>query len=526
LTGGARTALPRQQTLRALIDWSYDLLSENERLLLRRLSVFAGSWTLEAAEEVCTGDGIETYDVLDLLTQLVHKSLVVVIEHSQSGETRYRMLETIRQYAREKLLEVGGSEGVRDKHLAYFVKLAEHAEPELYRSNQVFWLNKLDDEIDNFRMAAEWAVANDVESGLRIAVIPWRFWWGRSYLQEVGDWLSELLEQHKITNALHARALAIHSLCRFRQGDFSRTIALAQQSLKIARTLSDKQTEALSLSFLGIFTAFQGNVGEGTPLLEQALAIYRSLGDKIGQADTLERLASNNNDLEHSIAYTKESLMLARELGDLAGIVSHLCWLSRLAYWMGDFTSPGLWLEEALSIARQLGDQEGEIYVISTYGELSYWQGNYPQAIAYFENAIRSSEKVGEKYQGLWAQVKLAYTILRQGDIQRAREMFEDGIRGMQKADLVIGLVFAIEGLASLYVNQEQLELAAQLFAWADAIRDEIGDHRPPVEQASVERDLAMIHSKLDDQTFEKLYNIGHSMTLEQAIALALQSAT
>ena len=523
LTGGARTALPRQQTLRALIDWSYDLLSEKERLLLRRLSVFTGGWTLEAAEVVCAGAGIETYDVLDLLTQLVNKSLVVVMEYSQSGETRYRMLETIRQYAREKFLEAGGGEVVRDKHLAYFVKLVEHAEPELYRSNQVFWLNKLDDEIDNFRMAVEWALADDVESGLRIAAIPWRFWQARSHLQEVGDWLSQLLERYKITNALHAQALTIHSSCRFRQGDISEAIALAKQSLEMARTLSDKQTEALSLSFLGATMAVQGNVGEATPLIEQALAIYRSIGDKIGQADTTEWLAFNNNDIERSIAYAKESIVLARELGDLAGIVSHLCWLSRLVCWTGDFTSPSLWLEEALSIARQLGDQGAEIYVISTYGEFSYWQGNYPQAIAYFENAIQSSEKLGEHYQGLWVQLKLAYTVLRQGDIQQAREMFEEGIRGMQKAALVIGLVFAIEGLASLHVNQGQLERAVRLFAWADMMRVKIGDHRPPVEQASVDRDLAVIYSKLNDSEFASLLAEGQALTLEEAISHALE---
>ena len=523
LTGGARTALPRQQTLRALIDWSYDILTENERLLLRRLSVFTGGWTLEAAEDVCAGDGIDSNDVLDLLTQLINKSLVVVIEHSQGRETRYRMLETIRQYAREKMLEAGGSEIIRHRHLAYFVKLAEQAEPELYRSNQVFWMKKLDDEIDNLRMAVEWAIANDVESGLRIATFPWRFWQVRSHFQEAGGWLKQLLEQYKITNALHAQALAIHSLCRFRQGDFSESIALAQQSLEMARTLSDKQTEALSLGCLGSLMAVQGNVGEGTPLMEQALAIYRSLGDKIGQADMNEALAMNNNDLERSIAYTKESLVLARELGDLAGILSHLCWLSRLVFWMGDFNSPGLWLEEAHSIARQLGDPGGEIYVISTYGEFSYWQGNYPQAIAYFENAIQSSEKFGERYQGLWAQVKLAYTVLRQGDIQQAHEMFEDGVRGMQKADLVIGLVYAIEGLASLHLNQDQPERAAQLFAWADTMRDKIGDHRPPVEQASVERDLVVIHSNLNDSDFARLSSQGQAMTIEEAVNLALE---
>lgn len=525
LTGGARTALPRQQTLRALIDWSYDILSENERLLLCRLSVFMDGWTLEAAEEVCTGDGIETYGVLDLLTQLVNKSLVAVIEHSQSGETRYRMLETIRQYAREKLLEAGGGESIRDKHLAYFVKLVEQAEPELYRSNQVFWLNKLDDEIDNLRMAIEWALANDIESGLRIAATFWRFWHGRSYFREVGDWLKQLLEQHKIVNALHARALAMYSLCKFRQGDFSETIRIAKQSLEMARTLLDKQTEALSLTCLGVITVAQGNVGEGTPLLEQALALYRLLGDKIGQADTAERLAINNNDMERAIAYTMESLALARELGDLSGMVFRLCWLSRLMFWTGDFTSPPMRLEEALSIAHQLGEQTGELYVISTYGDLNYWQGNYLQAIAHLENTIQLSEKLGDHYQSLWAQVKMAYAVLKQGDIRRARKMFEDSIQNTRKADLKIALVYTVEGLASLNVNQDQLERAAQLFAWADAMREKIGDHRPPVEQNSVERDLAVIHSKLDDDEYAKLYIEGQALTMDQAIALALEEA-
>lgn len=216
LTGGARTALPRQQTLRALIDWSYDILTENERLLLRRLSVFAGGWTLEAAEEVCVGverDTISPYDILDLLTQLVNKSLVVVIaEGSQSGETRYRMLETIRQYAREKLLEAGGSEVIRDRHLAYFVKLIEQAEPELYRSNQALWLNKLDDELDNLRMALEWALAIDAESGLRIAALPWRWSDMHDYFREMGEWLSQFLERYPVADSLHARAFLVATL--------------------------------------------------------------------------------------------------------------------------------------------------------------------------------------------------------------------------------------------------------------------------------------------------------------------------
>jgi predicted ATPase/class 3 adenylate cyclase len=524
LTGGTRTALPRQQTLRALIDWSYDLLTENERLLLRRLSVFVGGWTLEAVEEVCVGqDDILPYDILDLLTQLVNKSLVVVMEHSHSGETRYRMLETIRQYAREKLLEAGGSEIVRDKHLAYFVKLTKQAEPELYRSNQLQWLNRLEDEIDNLRMAMEWGLETDAESGLRIAAIPWRFWQARGRALEIGEWLGRLLEHYDKVDPLRVQALAVDSFCILRQGNFPEALKVAKQSLQMARTLSDKQLEAFSLSFLGICTVLQGNLEDGIPLLEQSLAIYRALGDKIGQANVMEWLSVSNPDLIHGIAFAKESIGLFRELGNLLGIVTSLCSLARLTIWSGDFSSPAPWLEEALSISRQLGDQFNEAQALSMYGNLAYWRGNYQQALAYYEERILLCEKIGDHYQNLWSYVFMAYAFLRQGDIQRAREMFQDSIRSTQKADLMIALVFAVEGIASLYVNQNQPERAARLFAWVDVMRDKIGDHRPPVEQTSVDRDLAVIHSKLTDSDFANLSAEGQTMAVEEAIKLALE---
>ena len=228
LTGGSRTALPRQQTLRALIDWSYDILTPNEKTLLRRLSVFASGWTLEAAEDVCSGDGLGTYDVLDLLTQLVNKSLVVLIEHTQSGETRYRMLETIRQYAREKLLASGDSERIHDRHLAYFVKLSERAEDELYRTNQTFWFNKLDDEFDNLRMALEWALSTSARSGLQIIYRLRHFLEAHGDLREVADLLAQFFGRYKDVDALHARSLAVYAFCLFRQGNFPEAIRNAE----------------------------------------------------------------------------------------------------------------------------------------------------------------------------------------------------------------------------------------------------------------------------------------------------------
>jgi tetratricopeptide (TPR) repeat protein len=322
---------------------------------------------------------------------------------------------------------------------------------------------------------------------------------------------------------LHAQALAIHSSCLFRQGNFPGAIRLAKQSLEMARTVSDRQTEALSLAFLGVTMAIQGNIAEGGPLLEQALAIYRLLGDKIGQAGTTEWLSANNTDMERALAYAQESVALGREMGDLSGLVPRLCMLARLTFWNGDLTSPSAWLEEALSISRQLNDRSAEAYTISTYGNFAYWQGNYPQAIEYHEEAIKLNEKIGDHYQALWAKANMAYAVFRQGDIQKARALFADNIQSTQKANLTIAFVYTVEGIASLYVKQAYPERAIRLFAWADAMRDKIGDHRPPIERASVERDLAVLHSQLNDSEFDRLTIEGQRLTVEEAVALALQ---
>lgn len=524
LTGGARTALPRQQTLRALIDWSYDILSENERLLLRRLSVFAGGWTLEAAEEVCIGqDDILSNDILDLLSQLVNKSLVVVMEQSQSGETRYRMLETIRQYAREKLLEAGGSESIRDQHLAYFVKLVEQAEPELYFSNQIFWLNKLDDELDNLRMAMEWALAKDVRSGLQLIIAGRFFWEARGDIREVQSWMEPLLDQYNEGDSLRARALVVHGSILGTEGKLAQAEILTNKGLELSRAISDKHAEAFSLWGLAGAIVLQGDVERGISFAEQSLALYTSLGDRLGQANTTRFLSVNHNDLERSKSFLFESLGLYRELGNPAGIAFCLELLAIRAMWGGDFSSSTQWLDEAIAIHRQLGNLAEETWALANYGRLSFWQGDYQKACTYYEEVLTGAEKVGEYLLSIWTRANLAYAMLRQGDLKKANEMFGFCIQQFQKSNSLIGLVYAIEGLASLNIEQRQVERAIHLFAWADGMREKMGDQRPPVEQASVENDLAIIHSKIDDADFTRLSASGHTMTVEQAIALALE---
>jgi tetratricopeptide (TPR) repeat protein len=259
-------------------------------------------------------------------------------------------------------------------------------------------------------------------------------------------------------------------------------------------------------------------------LLEESLALYRALGDKPGQADVLNILSLDHRNEAQAWAVLEECLRLYRELGHLAGVGGTLPRMAQQAYWSGDLSSPVKWLEEALAIQRQLGSKGGEAFMLQHYGTLAFWQGDYEQARAYFEESIVLSEEVGRHTNGPWAQAWLAHIALRQGDAARARESFEDCLRQFHEAAVTIGVVFAIEGLSSLIITLGQFERAARLLAWADAARESLGDRRPAVEQAVVDRDLNAIRAQLSETALNAAQVEGRAMTVEQAIAYALES--
>jgi predicted ATPase/DNA-binding CsgD family transcriptional regulator len=238
LTGGSRIALPKHQTLQASIDWSHDLLLEPERVLLRRLSVFAGGWTLDAAEAVCAGNDVEVNAVLDLLTQLVNKSLVLA-ERAQGQEARYRTLETIRQYASERLLKAGEGEQLRNRHLHFFLRWAERVEPKLRGPRQLQWLNQIEAELDNLRAALEWSLtqAESGEAGLRLASALLAFWYQRAHVSEGYTWLNRALTSSATSDSGAVRAKALHAagyLARI-QGDTMTARALLEDSIDLWR---------------------------------------------------------------------------------------------------------------------------------------------------------------------------------------------------------------------------------------------------------------------------------------------------
>jgi predicted ATPase/DNA-binding XRE family transcriptional regulator len=516
LSNDPRPTNSRHQTLQGSLDWSWSLLARGEQVFLCQLSVFAGGWSLEAAEAVCDGN------VLSLTHTLVQKSLIKVKQEPQH-ETRYYFHEIVRQYVHEKLMEAGDAGLIHERHLAYFTNLVEQAEPELYRSNQVYWLNKLDDELDNLRIALQWSLDGDVPSGLRIAAVPWRFWIRRDYPQEAEDWLGQLLKRYPASDSLRAHALAVYSNYMFFRGKMEKASRMAEQGLLLARSLSDRSSEALSLLVLGKIYAAPGDHSGGSPFFEQSLGIYRALGDKIGQATAIGRLAIHHTDPAYSLSLFEESLKLHRDLGNLYDIAFCLTNLARNAIYAGDFSSPAVWLEEAGTLFHELGAQPDEADVINIFGVLAYWKGNYQQAIAYLEQAIALDEKVGNRYWATWPRVNMGYVFLRDGKDQLAGKIFKTCLRQFHKDGSAIGMVYTIEGLACLYAGQAQTDLAIRLFACADAMRKKLGNPRPPVEQGNVDKGITACLVKIGEAAFSDAYEEGEKMSLEEAVGCALE---
>ena len=295
LTGGARTALPRQQTMRAAVQWSHDLLSEPERLLFRRLSVFAGGWTMEAAEAICTGGGLEEWDVMDLLSSLVAKSLVQA-DDTEAGGFRYRMLETLREYSLEQLETSPDGSLVYARHEEYFLSLAEQAEPELRGAQQQIWGDRLGAEQDNFRAALDRATGFDAR--LRLATALQRFWLMRGFTREGRNWLEDTLRQASesgsaIEGTVHAHALTAAGILAWSQGDYDVSWGFHEQGLALYQQQGDESGIAKTQMNLGIVADYREDYETARRNYETALAAYREIGDRSRTAFALVNLAAH-----------------------------------------------------------------------------------------------------------------------------------------------------------------------------------------------------------------------------------------
>jgi len=363
LTSTSRTVLPRHQTLRSLIDWSYQLLLDREKSLLRRLSVFAGGWTLRAAEEVCTGETITKPDVLDLLASLVDKSLVLVDHHD--GHSRYRLLETMRQYAGEKLLESGGGEVVRKRHRDYFLALAEEGQRKRTGTELAEWLERLEKEHDNLRAGLDWSLVEaGSNGGLRLCAALQRFWWIRGHFSEGREWCMRVLGITGDVERTRERAevLNVAGLLASEEGDYSVAGALHEENLAISRELEDQMGIATSLNALGLVAMYQGHLTSARERYQESLEILRETGHRLGIATCLHNLglvAFEQGDYPAARALYQECLAVERELRDQGGIATTLGNLGNVGMGGGQFAGARALHQESLALRRELGDRLG-----------------------------------------------------------------------------------------------------------------------------------------------------------------------
>jgi non-specific serine/threonine protein kinase len=503
LTGGSRTALPRQQTLKATIDWSYDLLCEKEKILFRRLSVFAGGWTLEAAEEVCadpeeqrdvkgaplsSSPPVEGWEVLDLLSSLIQKSLAIY-EEDEQGRGRYRLLEPMRQYARDRLLEAGEAALVQRQHLGLFVRLAEKAEPELYGGGQIEWLMRLEREHDNLRVALAWAAEAEPALGLRLTAALWFFWETRGYNVEGRERVETTLAQTEGLGRTAARAKALDGAgeLAWHQGDF--------------QTARDR--------------------------LDESIAIWRELGDRRGLAYAILHrgwVAHNQGDDTLHHALHTESLSLFQKAGDPWGTATSLLGLGIIAHDQGNYAEARALFAADLKISREIKDILGTAWALAHLGSLARSRQDHAAARTHYEESLALRRELGDKWAVARGLVYLGSLATDQGACEEARALLAESLTISREIGNKAGIAHALGSLAVLASEQAQPERAARLFAAAQALGEAIAarlslaelvtDHDPCVNA---------VRTALGEDGFAAAWTEGRAMTLEEAVCVALE---
>ncbi|MFL5734618.1 MAG: tetratricopeptide repeat protein [Chloroflexia bacterium] len=572
LAGGARNLPARQRTLRGAIAWSYDLLDLAEQALFRRLAIFVSGFTLQAAEAVVSGQWPVVSDVgggqtlahersegswpltTDLLASLIDKSLLrsdllPPPRPEQPGrpgrderEPRYVMLETIREYGLDQLEESGEKDAVAERHAAYYLDLAERAEPELRGPRQAAWLDALEVERDNLRAALrrleETGAASDA---LRMAGLLGWFWFRRGYISEGRERLSGALTRAEAAGlgrtAAMAKALAAAGRLADHQGDSEAARALYSRSLAIYEELGDPLGTGSTLSALA-FTGFrEGNRDEARASYERSLAIFREQGPQgaLGVATAvrgLGDLALNEGDYAQARSLYTESLDIFKSLGDKYSIATLLNGLGNVALDLGDYASASSLYDEGLAIFQELGFKYGVAGSLSSLGEAARCQADYAAACSLNEQGLAIWKELGDKWNTAMTMHNLGHAVHHTGDLARAAATFAESLALFREAGARMGIAMCLAGLAGVAASrasagngagQGYAERAARLFGAAEAFLEQVGAHLQAADLADYEQNLAAVRTHLPERKFSAARQEGRAMTAEQAIAYALE---
>ena len=489
LTGGSRTALPRQRTLLALIDWSYQLLSEAERAVLSRMSVFAASgFDLDAAETVCRPEGVDRFEVLDQLDALVDKSLVQA--EDSSGAIRYRLLETVREYAAAKLAERGEQQAsqARTAHRDHYLALAQTADPHLFGPDALAWLERLSVEHDNLRAALTVCRHDpDPEPGLRLATALTEFRRARGHSAEGARTLREQLKRPEASEPTLPRGYALDAssqLLANELGDYLAALAHGEEALRIARAEHDDRLAAQALGHVAWAHLRRGEHAQSLALSDEGLVLARSLRDTrlLTQLNTTRGVALGN---------------------------------------LGQDARPAF--EEGLDLARQIGDRHNTGGALSNIGVLDLTIGDLKSARSRFEEAIAIFRELGDLHVVAFISINLGFVSYLENDREGAARLFAEGLSSGRRFGDPEYVAVALLGLA---LASADTKTSAGLHGAADSVYEQLGYGLEPLESRLRETDHARLLKALGDDRFQSAYKTGHELPSAEAIALALASAS
>jgi DNA-binding CsgD family transcriptional regulator len=491
LSSGKRRGFePRHHTLKAAIDWSYDLLTAEEQALLRRLAVFTDGCTLDTAEAVCSGEGIAEGRTLDLLSSLVDKSLVLA-ETTRRAQARYRLLETIREYALEKLYGAGEATLLRDRHLDLFLAQAEEAMPKQFEAYQQLWLNWLESEHDNLRAALSWALeSQQIEAGLRLASALTLFWEIYGYVQEGLGWMERLFAaaDERVSPEVHVKALVFATFHYMLLEDTQAAMACARKAVGFAEAISDSDNPILSFARDGLASAAKtaGDFQTSYEIIEQNIRFYRRSGPAFYLGMCL--LSQGENAVQ--LGYYE----IARER-----------------------------LNEGLTLARQDGDTYRIAHTLNILGDLARLEQNDNEALSVYENGAILLRELGGQRDLASLLSNQGFACLSLGDVERAYRLFDESMAIHQSQQNHPGVIECLIGFAATAVKDGQYTAGVRLLAAAEAISGQAYASKWKANRMEFERYLALAREGLTKASFQAEQSTGRSLSLEQAVEYARQ---
>ena len=474
LTGGVRTAMPRQQTLKALIDWSYDLLTKKEKTLWSRLAVFSCVFTLEAAEEICSDEFIKKNDILDLITALCEKSIVIYDESKE----RYKLLDSIRQYGREKLQT---DNRIFSKHLDYFLKLSQSAKPELKGTNLKEWLDLLEADHNNFISAIEWGIRNEeAEKGAIVAYGIGKFWEIRGQYSTGMKVLESILKKHdRLSKNTKANILNLSGNLNRYQGNYENAGRYFEESLALFRDIEDVMGISTTVNNLGNLAYTQGKFDTAKKFFEESMAIKKEIGDKMGVAGSMNNLggvAFSTGKYEEARMYYEDSLAIRKEIGDKHGVSASLNNLGGLELYRGNFEKARKYFEESLDIKREIGDKKGIAASLGNVGSVAKTQGDFELTKKIYEESLAVFREIGDK-QGIANFLNnLGDLVSLQKDYEQSIKYYEESLAIFRDIGDKQGIATSLSNLGKVLISTEDFEPAGNYLKESLKIFSDIGD--------------------------------------------------